>query len=299
MVCLSFRWSIAVAAGAVLLLLSGCGPSTRMELPEPIATSPEEMPPDAARVAGVIQAWISGAKEGTLGDVRFEDEAENPLTRMGLQNEALVLKRSDLYLHQTETDNPTMKRTSGRLEFEGPLGRRASVFYVATYSQDTTGLSIREIRVAPVYSDCPEPMMFVVPAEALPQGTHAFPDTYMELLRYVGKRAVDSTKPASPPREKADYLIFVFLLDRIAPSSKFEVKVSDTSSGTQGYKAASRYIDFNGWRVALLPGRFVLFDDLEKERLYVKAVFTPGTEVSALKRAPRLVGLYCLDGTRP
>ena len=299
MVCLSFRWSVAAAVGAVLLLLSGCGPATRMELPEPIATSPEEMPPDAARVAEAIQTRSRGAKEVALGDVRFENKAEQPLTRMGLQDEALVLKGSELYLHQTETDNPTMKRSSGRLEFEGPLGRRASIFYVTTYSQDATGLSIKEVRVAPVYSDCPEPMMFVVPAGALPQGIYAFPDTYLELLRYVAERGVDSTKSASPPREKAHYVIFVFLLDRIAPSSKFEAKVSDTSSGTQGYKAATRYIDFNGWRVALLPGRFVLFDDLEKERLYVKAVFTPGTEVSALKRAPRLVGLYCLDGTRP
>jgi hypothetical protein len=299
MVCLSFRCSTAVAVGMVVLLLFGCAPATRMELPEPIARSPEEMPPDAARVAAAIQARITGAERGTIEDVRFEDEAEQRLTRTRLQNQALALKRSELYLHQMETDNPTMKRSSGRLEFEGPLGRRATVFYVTTYSHEAKGLFIREVRVAPVYSDCPEPMMFVVPGGALPQGIDAFPNTYLKLLRFVGERAVDSTRPASVPREKADYVIFVFLLDRIAPSSKFEVKVSDTSSGTQGYKAATRYIDFNGWRVALLPGRFILFDDQEAEPLYVKAVFTPGTEVSSLKRAPRLVGLYCMDGTRP
>jgi hypothetical protein len=270
-----------------------------MQLPEPIAGSPEEMPPDAARVAQAIQARITGLKGGTLGDVRFETEAEQRLTRVGLQNEALALKRSELYLHQTETENPTMKRSSGRLEFEGPLGRRASVFYLVTYSQEGMGLSIREIRVASIYSDCPEPMMFVVPTRALPQGTNALPSAYLELLRYVGERAVDSTRPVSVAREKADYVIFVFLLDRVAPSSRFEVKVSDTSSGTRGYKAATRYLDFNGWRVGLLPGRFVLFDDPEAERLYVKAVFTPGTEVPPLKRAPKLVGLYCLDGARP
>ena len=58
-------------------------------------------------------------------------------------------------------------------------------------------------------------------------------------------------------------------------------------------------MDFNGWRVALLPGRFVLFNDSEDAPLFVKAVFTPGKEASPLSRSPRVIGLFCLDGSAP
>jgi hypothetical protein len=142
-------------------------------------------------------------------------------------------------------------------------------------------------------------MMFVVPIEALSQGMGGYSETYAALLQFVGERAIDPEKSESFPMEKRDYVIFVFLRDRISPSSKLEVKISGEKAGTRGYKDSTSYIDFDGWRVALLPGRLTLFDNSGTAPLHLKTVFTPGAEVPSLRRAPTVVGLFHLDGTIP
>ena len=86
----------------------------------------------------------------------------------------------------------------------------------------------------------------------------------------------------------------VVLLDQISPSSKLEVKISDDPDSIYGYKESTKYIDMNGWRVALLAGRLILFDNGDEPDLFVKAVFTPGKEAGFI-RTPKLVGLYCLN----
>ena len=286
-----FAWGCADLAGRLDQFGKKLTTMGRVKLPEPIATSLDQMPEDAAMVAVAIQKRVTGAGQEQVQKVRFIGDAGAELTQPWSTKEGFVYTGAQLYLHQPTADDPSEKTTSGRLDFEGPLRRRASVRYDARYRSSEQGLIIEEARVEPIYSYFPEPMLFVVPAQAL---STPYPDRYGELFQYVGERAVNYAQPESVVLEKEEYVICAFFLDQISPGSKLEVKISDESADIYGYKDSTKYIDFNGWRVALLPGHFTLFDNGDKPDLFVKAIFTPGKEVGFI-RTPKLVGLYCLN----
>lgn len=269
------------------------------DLPEPIATSLEQMPDDAAMVAKAIQQRVTGAGRGRVQNVRFAGNVGTTLTQPWSKEARFIPTGAQLYSHQAKADDPTGKTTSGRLDFEEPLGRKASVRYEALYRTTGNGILIEEAHVTQVYSTFPEPLMFVVPAEVLPVIASGYPNTYGELLQFVGTRAVASTKTASPSMLPKDYVIFVFFLGQVSDTANISVNVSDVPSGINGYNESTRYVHFGGWRVALLAGRFTLFGNKTSQPLYVKAVFTPGEEVGFLRRAPKLVGSFDISGSSP
>jgi hypothetical protein len=53
------------------------------------------------------------------------------------------------------------------------------------------------------------------------------------------------------------------------------------------------YLDFNGWRVGLMAGRFPLMNSGAGEELYLKALYIPGKE-GGFFRTASMVGLYKL-----
>lgn len=140
--------------------------------------------------------------------------------------------------------------------------------------------------------------MFIVPAASLPERASLFPGSYMELLKFVGKKAVLPSSRKVISEKNVEYAVFVFLLDRISPSAKLEVNVSADETGVYGYKQATRYLDFNGWRVGILTGQFSLSGQGQPEPLYIKAVFAPGKEVGRI-RPVKLIGRYAIHKTDP
>ena len=282
------------------LLVIGC--AALKEKPdrfEPIATSLDQMPEEAAMVATAIQRRVAGTGKGQVQNVRFADHLRARFSQPWSSEEGFVFTGAQLYQHQASIDTPSETATSGRLDFEEPFGRRAFVRYDARYRSSEKGLVIEDARVTPLYAASPEPIMFVVPAESLPADANRIPGTYGGLLQFVAARAVDPTKPASVSMGERDYVIFVFFLDQDSPSSILHVKVSDKPSTLYGYKDTTRYVDFGGWLVAVLAGRFTLSGGSDSPPLYVKAVFTPGEEVGLFRRIPRLVGLFQISEPSP
>jgi hypothetical protein len=271
----------------------------RSDLPEPIATSLDEMPHDAAMVAWAIQQRITKTGGEQAQNVRFAGNVGTGLNQPWSKEACFIFTGAQLYLHQARGDDPTEKTTNGRLDFEGPLGRRASVRYDALSRNDGDGILIEEAHAEQIYCTSPEPLMFVVPAGGLPADANGYPDTFTGLLEFVGARAVRSAKTASVSGQQKDYVIFVFFLDEVSDSASIDVKISNDPSGVIGYGKSTRYVNFGGWRVGLLTGRFTLFGDQTAQPLYVKAVFTPGEEAGFLRRAPKLVGLFSLNGSSP
>ena len=261
---------------------------------EPIATSLEQMPDDAATVTAAIRNRIMVPPQRPHPNATFAGGVEDKIKPLWSPEDLFVPAGVQLYMHQANADDSSVRTAAGQLDFKGPFGRRASVRYEARYRTAGGGVTIDDVEVQPIFSEFPEPMLFVVPANAIQT---AIPDTFGELLASVGKRAVPFTRRHSAPPEKKEYVIFVFLLDRISPSAKLEVKISDDPESMYGYKESTKHIDMNGWRVALLAGRFILFDNGEDPDLFVKAVFTPGKEAGFI-RTPKLVGLYCLNEPR-
>ena len=271
----------------------------RSDLPEPIATSLDQMPDDAALVAKAIQERIAGSGQGRVQNVRFAGDVEPRLTRPWPTEAGFIPTGAQLYLHQAKADDPEGKTTSGRLDFEGPFGRRASVRYEAFSRTDGNGILIEEAHITPIYATFLEPLLLVVPAKALPADADRYPGTYGGLLQYVGARAIHSTETASVFNQQEEYVFFVFFLDQVSDSADINVKISDEPSGIYGYSKSTRYVNFEGWRVGLLAGQFAQLDDKTSSPLYVKAVFTPGKETGFLHRNPKLVGLFNISGSSP
>jgi hypothetical protein len=304
----TFRFAVSVTASLILFGCADMGArmkqmDTRIkqligssDTSKPIANSLEEMPDDAAMVTVAIQKKITGTGQGQAQNVRFSSNSKAGLAQKCSIQEGFVHTGTQLYLYETKHDTPSDKKISGRLDFEGPLGRRASVRYDVHYRTSENGVLIEEILVLPVYSRFPEPIMFVVPAEVLPVTADGYPQEYSKLLQFIGKLAVHSAKPASVSMKKRDYVIFVFFLDQVSSSSNLKVKISDQFAGMNGYEKSTMYMDFDGWRAALLPCRFTLFGNSASPPIYVKAVFSPGKEVVFLRRTPKLVGLFKLSG---
>lgn len=270
----------------------------QINLPDPIAGSLDKMPKDAAMVTIAIHNKIVMADRYKPENVRFEKNID---AGSFLIAKELKFSGAELYIYQTKKSNPSDKTIAGKINFEGPLGRRTSALYLSRFRSAKNEIVIKEARVEPLYSTKPEPAMFIVPAASLPESANLFPDSYMELFKLVGKKAVlPSSKEVIPEEneENVEYAVFVFLLDRISPSAKLQVKVSADKNSVYGYKQGTRYLDFNGWRVGILTGQFSLSGQGQEEPFYIKAVFVPGKEVGKI-RPSRMIGRYAIDKTEP
>jgi bifunctional DNA-binding transcriptional regulator/antitoxin component of YhaV-PrlF toxin-antitoxin module len=268
----------------------------QINLPDPIAVSLDKMPEDAAMVTIAIHNKIVMADRYKSKNVRFEKNIDAGSFLIGKE---LRFSGAELYIYQTKKSSPSVKTIAGKINFEGPLGRRTSALYQSRFLSTKKEIVIKEARVEPLYSTKPEPTMFIVPAASLPESANLFPDSYTELFKLVGKKAISpsSKEVISEETEKnVEYAVFVFLLDRISPSAKLQVKVSADKTSVSGYKQATRYLDFNGWRVGILTGQFSLSG--QAEPLYIKAVFVPGKEVGKI-RPSRLIGRYAIHKTEP
>jgi len=260
----------------------------QINLPDPIAVSLDKMPEDAAIVTTAIHNKMMMTDPYTSDHVRFEKDMDADSFLIGKE---FKFSGTELYIYQIEKSNPSEKTIAGKIEFEEPLGRRASALFLSRFSSVKNDIVIKETRVEPLYSTKPEPVMFIVPAASLPKNANQFPDSYRELFEFAGHKAV------SPSSEKAEestaYAVFVFLLDRISPSAELLAKVSTDKTGVYGYKKATRYLDFNGWRVGILKGQFSFSGQDQAQPLYIKAVFIPGKEVGKI-RSPRLIARYAI-----
>jgi len=268
----------------------------QINLPDPIAVSLDKMPEDAAMVTIAIHNKIVMADRYKSKNVRFEKNIDAGSFLIGKE---LKFSGTELYIYQTKNSNPSDKTIAGKINFEGPLGRRTSALFISRFTSEKNEIVIKEARVEPLYSTKPEPVMFIVPAASLPKSANLFPDSYMELFKFAGKQAISPSSKkiiAEETEENMEYAVFVFLLDRISPSAKLQVKVSIDKTSVYGYKQATSYLDFNGWRVGILTGQFSLCGRGQSEPLYIKAVFMPGKEVGKMKSS-RLIGRYAIHKT--
>ena len=266
---------------------------SQIDLPDPIAVSLDNMPEDAAEVTVAIHDKITLADNSRSDRVEFEKDIDAGSFSIGRE---FTFSGTELYVYQTEKNRPSNKTMAGKIDFEGPLGRRASALFLSRFSSSGNEIVITEARVEPLYSTEPEPVMFIVAASSLPQNATLFPDSYGELFKLVGEKAIPPSSkesPAGESEEPLEYAVFVFLLDRVSPSADLQVKVSEGRNSLYGYKDASRYLDYNGWRVGVLTGKFSLASPDPKAPLYVKVVFTPGKEVGKIKTS-KMIGRYAL-----
>ena len=271
----------------------------RAEKP-PIATSLEQMPVDAGAITHAIYKNITLVHDDA-GAIRvnFTGAAisQLPSDHRVLRN--FRLSEAHLYEHEPS-------HIKGTLFLEDAIGRRSSVSYEAEYRRTGDTITVETIDVNPIYSRVPEPVMFVVPAHRISPDRDGLPSTFTGMLEFAASRAVNPTQREAGFDGVREYVVMVFLLDRISPSAKFDFMVAEESASYGGYKESTRYMDFDGWRIALLSGKLRLVGDAAspmttlgghegESRLYFKAIYIPGREAGFI-RIPKMVGLYCMGG---
>lgn len=280
------------AAAFAAFVLAGCAAGSGYSLPEPIGANEAQIPADATAAAAAIVERLRGGDLQAFTGVRFARGVGDDIAEPGFAYEGFSVGNHALLRHGAATAEGSGLAAAGQLEFSDVLGRRTTVLYYTGYRLAEGGLEITEARASTLFSTFPECLMFVVPASVVagipPQaaGSHA------AMLQFVAANAARWDSSAGVPPGKRDYVIFVFVLDRISPSAVVEVKLSENETGLGGFKKNSRYMDVGGWRIGIVPDvRF----DLGDADFFVKVVFTPGEEVGFAARQPRLIGLFPVD----
>jgi hypothetical protein len=295
---------------AVLSMLTGCagmeegvkditrdvtdffGKST---LPQPVATSLEAMPADAATVTLAIERQIIGRGNVKVENIIFMQAARTKLAVVNLPAENLERTAVHLYEYRAFPENPIIKKSRGRLLYEGPGGRSTSLLYEAQFRRGLNGIIIDYAEAKPYYPPSPGLELFVVEAARLPADILIEAESYSALIDYIRPLAEPPRDSASLYDEVRDYDIFVFVQDKLSPDARMEVKKSATPDSLDGISERTRYRDFNGWPVAQVRARFRLYSDQVSPPLYIKAILTPGRE-SGLLRRPALIGQFHLAG---
>lgn len=257
-----------------------------------IASSIDQMPKNAASLALAIYERLSESNRQASQSVSFSDGAESILLKENSVFRGFSLSQVELYEHNASL-------SSGRMKLEDPFGRTACMNYHVNYTSSGTTLIAGDVTLEPVFLGPPEPVMLVIQAEKAPQNDMTKPNSYGDLLQFAVMNAIDPLDSDLGTEKAHEYVIFVFFADRVSPSAKVEVNISDVETGFGGYKDATRYLDFDGWRVALLSGNFSLSNPSVTNPdgapgsgcLFLKAVFTPGKEAGILKMRKK-VGLF-------
>ena len=177
------------------------------------------------------------------------------------------------------------------MELHDGLGRRAAVAFEAAYDMQGAQAIVNTVRIQPLFDTKPETVCFVVPAKAAVLNKENHPKSFAAFYQYMGERALDPQMLVSS--EQSDYVMAMFFMNRMSPSAKATLAVSDSPSGIQGYTKDSRYVDYNGWRVGLVAGSLALKNPKTESSVYLKAVYTPGKEAGFFRPA-KLVGVYTL-----
>ncbi len=283
------RYSTPLILILVALVLTGCV-TQGYSLPKPVAGIVRTS--DSVAVEAAVENLLRGGDLDRVPGVKLAPGARISVSETGFDYAGFAMTKGRLLRYHSPAKDQAARTIAGELNFEDQLGRRTTVLYYAAYRFAGGEIEIGEANAAPLYSVFPEASMFVVPSEAVVNLAGNLLQTHTALIRFMAKNAVTWMTPGSVPTGTRDYVVFVFLADRVSPSAELQVKISAVRGGTGGFGKATRYLDVKGWRIAILTGQFALSDE---PYLYVKAVFSPGAEIDFGSRTPRLVGLFSTD----
>lgn len=133
---------------------------------------------------------------------------------------------------------------------------------------------------------------YIVPKQAFEALDDAAARDYTEFRSHILTNAVASGSSASS-RDAADYAIVTFVMDRMQPDDKFELRISDVKEGPQGFTEDSQYVVHdNGWVTAVIVGKFSLTED---NAFWIKTVYAPKQEKGGfyeLLNTEDVIGLY-------
>lgn len=293
---------IAVMISLLLFPLTGCKKQIQMLTQLGSANSSDtadtrttylpnqSIPADIKLVSAAVGVSAYGEDPEKISGVRLERAIEQPCKK--LVPPTFFLAHHKILQYGQSTKFHKSMTLSGSLDFQDVMGRRMILLYDATYRIRRKGVTISRCRMTSIFpasQDTPQVLAFTVPAKKMPRNTLKVFSSFEKLYRFAAKNAIPMGKPKRLPGGDNMYYVFAFVLDRISPTSSIKFMVDDTKTKSRGYSDASRYYDYDGWRVAILPGTFKLIDE---KPLYFKLSYKPGEEQPTLQRSERQVAMF-------
>ena len=250
----------------------------------------QSIPADIKLVSAAVGVSAYGKDPEKISGVKLERAIEQPCKK--LVPSTFFLAHHKILQYGQSTKFHKSMTLFGSLDFQDIMGRRMILLYDATYRIRRKGVTISRCRttsIFPASQDSPEVVAFTVPAKKMPKKTRKVFSSFEKLYRFAAKNAIPMGKPKRLPGGDNMYYIFAFVLDRISPTSSIKFMVDDTKTKFRGYSDASRYYDYDGWRVAVLPGTFKLIDE---KPLYFKLSYKPGEEQPSFQRSERQIAMF-------
>jgi len=260
---------------------------SKKEEPRSIYLPNQSIPTDIKLVSAAVGLSAYGEDPQKVSGVSLEGAIKK--TWNDRVPATFFLAQHKILQYGQSPENTRMMDLSGSLDFQDVMGRRLILFYSATYRVERKGVVITRFGIMPVFPDDPQVVAFVVPKKKMPQNTRRLFNSFETLYRFAAKNAVAMGRPNRLPGDTDMYYVFAFVMDRVSPTSNIKLKVDDTKTKSRGYSDASRYYDYHGWRVAVLPGTFKLLDE---KPLYFKVCYMPGKEQVLHHRYERQVVMF-------
>ncbi len=197
-------------------------------------------------------------------------------------------------------------RVAGVMLFSDQLGRRAMVSYTADYELFRNRIIIRNSAVRPVPPIFPTTRAFIIEGSEFKEIVGERPDFYGFYTGVVSK--AHSMTPTLEERrereelqkmslfdrikrgtriERQENFMVIFVMDRLTPDAELEVVVT-RNPNDRASLAKPVYSDFDGWRVAIVAGKFAIDHDV----FCAKAYYKPSPGVLPDNSEQVMVGLF-------
>ena len=267
-----------------VVLLSGCvGTTSNPKLTvEPIATSFDQMPSEAASIISAVALQTVTPSFKKAGNVQFA-EGVNGLSDSYLSLTGFEFTKSLLYTYKNPSQGSPGK-VAGEIEYTDLFDRKANYLFTSYYNRSGTDLIIESLSIKRKYSTPSDIKLVLVPSVELSNVTFT---SYYKLIEVLADKAVVPKDLKRTTSEK-EYTIFATTKDRISKGSKLNIAISASPSGTIGYAKSSDQFIIDGWPVATAVGTFNPADS--SNPLFAKIVYKQAGASSS-----RLLGVFPLS----
>ena len=283
------RHALGVLAAALLLGAAG-GPRAQTAPPPgeeaDRAAFEDLLTLDGMLVAQAI-AWVleGVARPDLIAPVRFGAPEALPPLDPGIRDAALRLSGIVVTGYERVDGEPARRLIRGLVRHQDQYGRLATTAFKAGYRlAEQEAIVIDSSAVLPLYAPDAGVRFAVVPGTRVSDFLIKKITSSTELLSFALENAVPLGRPSEFPKGRKDYYVFAFFLDRLAPGDRVGLRLSESADGLSGKSRDVHVVNDQGWRVAMVQGRFTLGDD---KAPFVKAIHLPagGSE-------PRLAGVF-------
>jgi len=249
------------------------------------------MPRDAYKVVLAIGSKILNNKEN------YKDVILQSSHQINFKEAALFTFSNAVLINYQSDISSNSKSLKADIYFNDYLNRQTAYTINANYHMEGNKIIVKNYTISDKFTESNKAVCFIIPEDKYKmiffQKKYALKNFYA-LYKYAAINAVNPSKSKAYP-SKNKWAILVFFMNKMSKSASAQLGICDkTNKYDTGYTKDSKYINFDGWRVATAVGEFKLFSYGNRASIYAKAFFTPGKEYtgSILTKTPELIGLY-------